>query len=485
MNLETSSIKVSNRQRRTIETDEHFVESVRKRLLHPIVLRMENDEPHLVVGGRRLEALKKIGLEVLEENTHYRFIHDLSPIEARIAELEENVKRKDLDWKDQTRATGELTDLLKSQGRSQGEVALELNIHERYLRTVLTVYKNLDKPQLENASGIDQAYSILQNIADRRTAEIVEQIAQAGKIIFEEKKDNEEEHNESKQNGSETDIPNHSASGPLADSPSSDLVHNDFDRSRQPDKESNGASEQTILNVDFIAWAQDYSGPKFNLIHVDFPYGTDFKAFNIAGKTEARSEQSGSQYASDKQIYYRLLNAFTANLDRFCSYSAHVVFWFSMEFYEETKNQLQSAGLKVQNHPLIWHKTDGQGIMPGAQTRLYPRHIYETALLCSRGDRPLVRPSGDCYGAPHTAGRDGVVHYSHKPEPMLRHFLSMMIDETTDVLDPTCGSGAALRAAEDLGARKTLGLEINPDFARAANDATVRWRQLRRISKGN
>jgi DNA modification methylase len=70
---------------------------------------------------------------------------------------------------------------------------------------------------------------------------------------------------------------------------------------------------------------------------------------------------------------------------------------------------------------------------------------------------------------------------SIKPEPVLRHFFEMFVDESTIFLDPTCGSGSSLRAAEAAGASYVLGLERNPEFAEQANDALRRARQLRRV----
>ena len=46
-----------------------------------------------------------------------------------------------------------------------------------------------------------------------------------------------------------------------------------------------------------------------------------------------------------------------------------------------------------------------------------------------------------------------------KSQAMLEHFMRMVVDEGTRMLDPTCGSGSALRAADRLGAREVLGLE--------------------------
>jgi len=47
----------------------------------------------------------------------------------------------------------------------------------------------------------------------------------------------------------------------------------------------------------------------------------------------------------------------------------------------------------------------------------------------------------------------------------------MLVDGHTSMLDPTAGSGSALRAAKRLGAARIVGLEIDPQFALEANKA--------------
>ena len=53
---------------------------------------------------------------------------------------------------------------------------------------------------------------------------------------------------------------------------------------------------------------------------------------------------------------------------------------------------------------------------------------------------------------------------NEKPVAMLEHFMSMMVDDVSRVLDPTAGSANALKAATNLGAPTVLGLERDPEF---------------------
>jgi hypothetical protein len=66
---------------------------------------------------------------------------------------------------------------------------------------------------------------------------------------------------------------------------------------------------------------------------------------------------------------------------------------------------------------------------------------------------------------------------------MLERFFGMFVDSNTLMLDPTAGSGGALRAAEVLGARLVIGLERDPEFAGRANQAMTKFRLARKEAK--
>jgi len=66
---------------------------------------------------------------------------------------------------------------------------------------------------------------------------------------------------------------------------------------------------------------------------------------------------------------------------------------------------------------------------------------------------------------------------------MLRHFMEMFVDENTTLLDPTCGSASALRAAESLGARHVLGLEKDEEYAKGAIRRNAQFPYMRKVSK--
>ena len=83
--------------------------------------------------------------------------------------------------------------------------------------------------------------------------------------------------------------------------------------------------------------------------------------------------------------------------------------------------------------------------------------MYETCFFGWRGDAKVVKLPSNIILAPEQGG----LHEHEKSVVALKHFFSMVVDETSLVLDMTCGSGTALLAAKELGAR-FFGIDKDP-----------------------
>lgn len=217
--------------------------------------------------------------------------------------------------------------------------------------------------------------------------------------------------------------------------------------------------DRLIIHQNFNEWAWDYQGPKFNFLHCDFPYG-----INMDKTSQGTHHETQAMYEDTKDTYFQLLRTLQDTQDIVMDESCHIMFWFHMNYYIETVNCLEDCGFVVNPVPLIWHKTDNTGIISDPNRR--PRHIYETALLGARGDRKLVRPKSDVIGHPTVSD---TFHSANKPASMLRHFFEMLVDDTTVMLDPTAGSGSAVKLCKAMGAKYVLGLEKEKEFVQQAN----------------
>lgn len=430
-------------QRTKLENIDTLADSIKRvGLIHPIVI---DEHCTLIAGGRRLAAHKALSID----SPDYSFIatvqrKDLSPAERKVIELEENMKRNDLHWMDEVLAVVELDDMLTAlqpnwiQADRSSYVGYSLNYYSRIIRVGLAVRAKHTK--VMSCENLHQAAKALEREAQRLEDNVMNELYSelSGTVKVEEEEDEP-------QSTEAVKLPTKPGFAKLGDV--ARIV---------PAK-----PKKVIQQGDFIQWSADYSGSKFNLIHCDFPYGID----------HGNSAQGGAKgrwdaYADGEDVYWELIKAMLANRDRIMLPNCHMIFWFSMKFYTETIqcfNEL-APELDINYMPLIWHKTDNKGIIRDANHT--PRHVYETALFITRGDRRIIKAVGDAYGAP--TRKSEALHISEKPVPVLRHFMQLCVDGYSEVLDPTAGSGTAIRAANSMGAKRVLGLELNAEYAESA-----------------
>lgn len=475
--LEDISILRDSRQRREIDTSD-LDESIRRNgVIQPIIVRPRriSDEPGtrpeassiLVAGERRYTASLKAG----HKSIPIVHLQDLPPDKARIVELEENVKRRELPWRDEVSAIGELhlCYLAENPDHTQDLTAKALSLSPSTMSIISRVFRDLASPKIARATTCREAYNILKRVDERAMEDAVSDLMDASTTISEEIDTKRAEPKAEPTLVLTPAVP--VTVGEMAAQIQRPLAPSQMAQYVKPKIKP---AEDSILLADFIKWAPTYAGPRFNLIHCDFPYGIEAFGGPMSGadKWETYDDTAGS--------YWGLLRALAANMDRLCAPSAHMFFWFSMEWYQETLDFFEDnmGDWTVQPFPLIWHKNDNVGVLPDSTRG--PRRVYETALFASRGDRLIMKPISNLKAAP----TDKKHHHSTKPEPVLEHFFQMTVDENTKLLDPTCGSGSALRAAESMGATYVLGLESSPEHCENARKALRSFRVLREASNG-
>jgi ParB/RepB/Spo0J family partition protein len=438
------------RQRSKVDT-KGLVESVRDRgILHPLIVRPASGPAEgqcwlLVAGERRWTAARELGHQLVP----CRQWGDLSPVEARIVELEENIKREDLDWRDLVRGVEDIhiSYGVMNRGQTMEQTGEAMGIHKSTISQMLRVARSISDPAIKDCDSYKSAYNTLTRRDERQAAAQEQSISDL----------------------LDAPVPQ-GLSGSAAIAAAAQVQDAKMAEHRGPAVGPKLAipAARSILHESFLQWAPRYDGPKFNLIHCDFPYGIGV----FAGPQMAAS---GHQYADDEDTYFRLLRCLCANMDRLCAHKAHLMFWYSEKHGQVTRQLFRELAPDwlFQPFPLIWVKSDNSGI--AADSRQSPRHVYETCAMATRGARPIVRIVGDAYSAPS----DRRLHVSAKPVPVLSHFMTMLVDEHTTLLDPTCGSGNALQAAERLGARYTLGLEIDEQQVGIARAELGKFRTLR------
>lgn len=405
-------INRDERQRRELTGIDELAESIgRIGLINPLVITRDGV---LVAGERRFTAIRALGWT----HVSVQFAEDLSEYELQVLELEENVKRVDLPWQDQCRAI-ERFHALKSSNEedwTQEKSAQALGLTQGEIAKQLTVAKGMASERVATAEKFSVALNLVRRDNERKRSSVLESVA------------------------------------PIALERKTPTTEGTVENPEPPKHKT-----PPLLLADFHEWAAAYTATPFNLIHCDFPYG-----INVADSPRQNSAIQ-EHYEDSIDVYVHLINTLEMGMSNVVADSAHLIFWFSMDYYEMTRERLTRMGWKVNPFPLIWHKSDNAGIAPDPQRT--PRRTYETAFFASRGDRKLtqVGAKSNSFAYPGKKGPDGI-HLSEKPVPMLQHFLSMVCDDYSTVLDPTCGSGNALKAATALGAAKVLGIEKSEEF---------------------
>lgn len=465
--IDLLSIRIApERQRSSLAGIAELAASIQRTgLLHAIVVRRIGKGPdalyELVAGERRYRAHELLQLQGHKEFGVVR-CHDLAEIseqDAKLAELEENVKRQDLHWMDHARAMKRLVSLHQSldETLTLTKVAAEIGYDRSWLHDVLKVADALaaDNPRVKAAASLQAAINVIERDSARKLDNafngMMEDLDKA-EIVAKEPVQVE---------GSGSPAEVRYENGEAAPLPAPTLRM--------------ASQLDAVTPADFITWSDSYTGPKFNLLHCDFPYGVG----------HGNSAQGGSKtygaYDDKPEVYWELCAALCRNREKLLLRSCHIMFWFSMKWFQETKDFFakNAPDLEVQDFPLIWLKTDNKGIVPDVERE--PRRIYETAFLISRGDRKIIQAVANGYPAP--TNKSDAIHISEKPVPVLKHFFRMFVDEHSRVLDPTAGGGSAIVVAEDMGAEAVVGLELNPEYAAAANKRIRIARNLRELNR--
>ncbi len=399
-----------NRQRKKLKKIEDLASSIaRSNLIHPIVTTREKV---LVAGERRLAAFKFLKLK--EIPVHY--LDELDAYEVKAIEFEENIKRIDLTWEENCLAAAEYHRLreLAEKDWTRKATAEAIGLSPQHVSKLLQVAEAIlaKNKHVKAAGNIDAAWRVIKRGQERAVRTQAAQIDFIGKDIRKEKTKDEEEKQE-------------------------DTVTHE------------------IFVSDFTEWAADYDGRKFNFVHCDFPYGVKYGTTNYSGS------ETWDKYDDSLETYLSLLEALIDNKDKIFFPSAHLMFWFSMNHYSQTVSMLSNGGFEVNPFPLIWSKD--RGLIPDPQRG--PRRVYETALHASLGDRKVIKSIPNLtYAVVEKSD-----HISTKPKGMLKHFFEMFVDDLTEILDPTCGSGSALVAAKSLGAKRLVGMDVNEDHVESSN----------------
>lgn len=423
-------------------------------LIHAVLVNAETGQ--LIAGENRIAAFEY--LQTIEAECKFssyqgwtkiptRKAKDVTQLERGIMELSENIGNSPMLWQDIAAGIVALQDQMEGEeDSSAAALSQHLGLSKSQIWRYLILGRNLHLEEIVACTSSKTAINILNRKKERALDSIMDNA------------DFDPEPAPIQSNGLGTEEENLQLEFP----------------NEQPEKKRDSVPSQpkkaatpTIATEtekfvgtceDFLSWAEHYSGPRFNLVHFDPPYGIGLD------KSSTMKKSGRGQYEDSEDLFHAITDKLLQKQDRIISQSAHIVFWHSAQDRQMVVDKLTNAGWRVWLYPLIWHKSCNTGLFPDSNRG--PRHTYEMATLASRGDRKIVKLVADSFSSPAVKSSG---HESEKPVEMLEHFFTMLVDESTQIFDPTGGSGNSLRAAKRKGAAGGLFLELESHYPNAFN----------------
>lgn len=434
-----------NRQRQEFDPDalQELGNSIEDRgLLHAPVMREVDGKLFLVAGERRLKAIEQIyalggsfmynGALVPEGAVPYVTLGELTPLEAEEAELDENLRRKDLTWQEHAAALKRLHELRQAQATKRANAALDRG----------------ENPDTEGGdfkvhTVADTAREILPHTADLSSHELGGRLQRVQRelIVARHLKD-----------------PDVAKAKTVEDAfkilKKKEAVEKNLALSAQVGK-TFSAKDHTLRNASCLdeLVKPEYQG-RYDVILSDPPYGMGADDF---GDGAGRLVNSEHHYDDSYEAWQKLMWDFTYLSAKVTKPQAHAYLFCDIDRFHELKEMMQKAGWYVFRTPLINHKLNS-GRVPLPEHG--PRRCYEIILYAIKGNKPVTHIYPDVMA---TQADDNMTHGAQKPVAAYQNLLQRSVRPGDEVLDAFAGSGTLLPAAHSLQCKATV-LEQEPEY---------------------
>ena len=414
------SIEVpSNRQRREFDETsmQELITSISETaygLQHPLVVRTDgSDDRHLLVAGeRRLRAIRDVyalgghirhgGAVVPDGQVPVVSLGELDPIDAFEAELEENIRRRDLTVVERAQATAALMEL---RGQQAARAGTPLPSASDIAKEIFDIPDSKPKGEYGNATNaVRDQLLVAKHAADPEVRKATS-LKEAVKIV---KKKDEAARAER-------------LAATVGAAYSANNLH--------------------LHHADAQEWLRGILPASFDVILTDPPYGMGAHEFGDSG----HAATAGAHFYDDSYGSWQLLmNWFAPESFRLAKVDAHLYAFCDIDRFEEMRNRMAEAGWTVHRTPLIWHNPDG---FRAPWPEHGPQRKYELILYARKGDRKVTAVRGDVleYRKDPSVG-----HPAQKPVALLEDLLRRSIRPGDTVLDPFAGSGSTLVACHSL-----------------------------------
>jgi DNA modification methylase len=403
---------------------------VNEGLLHAPVCWLDDtggtDMWPLTVGERRFAAIKLIhaeGKPLRHNNTVIpsgfipitRLDEKLDEIGRFEAELNENTRRVNLDWQDETRALADLHEMRQRYNPKQtfeqtATEAVSRNITANQtvagaaqeVRDAVLVAGHLGNEKVAKARNVSEARGIILRMEEEAILATLTRrmLAAAPK---------------------ESDV---------------EIRHGDmFDLLPK-------------MPINFV-----------DLICADPPYGIDAGSGGFRARTVIHHNYEDTPEEARKIAMCILTEGFRVTKPR-----ANLFMFCDIKLFDFLKVAAANMGWTPFPRPGIWRKSESEGLAPwgGAGFRITTEFFF----FATKGQRGLHASPIDVFDFSRVS-RNTRTHAAEKPVEFMEKLISVATMPDDMILDPCCGSGSAIVAAKKLK-RRAIGIEKDKDYYNTA-----------------
>ncbi len=194
----------------------------------------------------------------------------------------------------------------------------------------------------------------------------------------------------------------------------------------------------TLKHGDMASILPDLKSDYFDCINADPPYGLNSSvAFSDAAKLR-------HDYADSLDVALAAAECIASEGYRVAKARAHLYMFCDVDQFVLLKKIVASHCWKPWRTPIIWDKGNA-GHAP-ART-LGWRRSHELILFASKGEKEFSTVTSDVIRVPNVRDKG---HAAEKPTELYVQLLKRSCLPRDRVLDPCCGSGTILQAAEEI-----------------------------------
>lgn len=453
---------LEERQRQEFEPNamQELFQSIEKNgLMHAPVMREADNRLILVAGERRLKTLQDMwdlgvtvrynGEVIPAGRVPYTTLGELSELDAEEAELDENMKRKDLTWQEQAAAVNRLMRLREKQ----------------YEKVVERVEAQVDAHDVLETMSVSRADAVATLLASMEAAPpSVATITRELNPTTTKGKSDGELGGLRDATRRQLIVAQHLDNPAIAKAKSTDEAFKILKKEEDATKNralaasvgaTFNASMHQALNVNCLDWMrQPANHSTVDVILTDPPYGMGADTFGDGGGKLAGIEH---RYDDSFEAWLVLMQQWTELSFKVAKPQAHAYVFCDIDNFGHLKDLMRAAGWYVFRTPLIIYKQNsGRVPLPDRG----PRRQYEIVLYAIKGEMPVTHIYPDVI--PSQAD-DNMSHGAQKPVMVYENLLMRSVRPGMRVADFFSGSGTIFPAAHSMKV-SAIGIEMNPEY---------------------